>query len=268
MLFHAKNGSVTLGDTRMDYAAFGNGERTLVMIPGLSDALTSVRGKALPLAMNYRSLLRDYRVYLFSRKRELPAGYTTRDMARDLAEAVDKLGIAQADVLGVSQGGMISQYLAIDRPELVHRLALAVTLSRQNDLVRSVIPRWMDFARRGNYRDLFIDTTERTYSEAYLKKYRSLYPVLTRVGKPKDFTRFLIQAEACLGHNAYPELGAIVCPTLVIGGQEDRIVGPVASREIAERIPDCRLVLYPGLGHGTYDEAEDFYSRVSEFFKE
>ena len=50
-------------------------------------------------------------------------------MALDIAAAMDTLGIKNADIFGVSQGGMIAQYLAIDRPDLVNKLVLAVTLS-------------------------------------------------------------------------------------------------------------------------------------------
>lgn len=45
---------------------------------------------------------------------------------------MDALKIANADIFGVSQGGMIAQYLAIDRADLVNKLVLAVTLSKNN----------------------------------------------------------------------------------------------------------------------------------------
>ena len=57
-----------------------------------------------------------------------------------------------------------------------------------------------------DYKNLMIDTAEGSYSERYLKKYRLLYPLLGRMGKPKDFSRFIIQAKSCIYHNAYPEL--------------------------------------------------------------
>ena len=66
-------------------------------------------------------------------------------------------------------------------------------------------------------------------------------------------------------HDTYELLTNITCPTLVIGGQEDRIVTAQASVEIAEKIPNSRLYLYDGLGHGLYEEAPDFLARVSAF---
>jgi pimeloyl-ACP methyl ester carboxylesterase len=51
----------------------------------------------------------------------------------------------------------------------------------------------------------------------------------------------------------------------VVGGKEDKIVTGQASVEMAERIPNCELYMYDGLGHGLYEEAPDFLKRVAEF---
>ena len=97
MLYNAKNGALKMGETTMDYIRFGTGSRTLVILPGLGDALQTVKGTALPMAWMYRIFAKDFTVYAFSRKNALPERYSTRDMARDMAQAMDDLGIAQAD---------------------------------------------------------------------------------------------------------------------------------------------------------------------------
>lgn len=265
MFWNAKNRSINIGDTSMDYITFGKGSTNLVMIPGLGDGLTTVKGMAIPLAITYRMYAHNYKVYVFSRKNHLEEGHSIRDMAKDQAEAMRILGISKAMVLGVSQGGMIAQYLAIDYPDLVEKLVLAVTLSKQNKMIREVIENWIKFAKQGDYQGLWIDTAEKSYSENYLKKYRFLYSILGKVNKPKDFSRFLIQANACMGHDAYAELEQIKCPTLVIGGNDDKIVGGNASAELAGRIKNSELFMYKGLGHAAYEEAKDFHSRVQSF---
>ena len=92
-----------------------------------------------------------------------------------------------------------------------------------------------------------------------------MYPVLGSVGKPKDFSRFLIMANACLTHNAYEELDKIQMPCLVIGAELDQVVGGEASRELVAKIPRSRLYMYSDYGHGVFDEAEDFNSIIREF---
>lgn len=276
MFWNAKEGSVHIDDTEMDYITFGMGKENLVMIPGLGDGLTTVKGVSKVMAFTYKIYAKDYKVYLFSRKNNLgnhaqystQSVYSTREMAKDLASALNALGIYRTNILGISQGGMIAQYLAIDYPALVNKLILAVTLSKQNETVQAVLHNWIHLAGKGDYKSLIIDTAEKSYSENYLKKYRCLYPLLCRIGKPKDFRRFIAQAQSCAEHNAYRLLNHILCPTLVIGGGCDKIVTAAASVETAKQIQNSELFLYEGLGHAAYEEAKDFNSRVIAFLKQ
>ena len=265
MFYHARSGNVRVGNSDLDYISFGSGSKILVMLPGLSDGLSTVKGKALVLAMAYHMYAPKYTVYIFSRKNHLQEGYSTRQMAKDQAEAMNALDISKADVLGVSQGGMIAQYLAIDHPDLVGKLILAVTTSRPNEIMQEVIDNWLKMAVQGDYKNLMIDTAEKSYSQSYLNKYRFLYPLLGRIGKPKSFNRFLIQATSCVQHNAYAELDKIVCPTLIIGGACDKIVGTASASELSGKINGSELFIYENLGHAAYEEAKDFNNRCLDF---
>lgn len=265
MFYHAKNGNIKIDNTDMDYISFGNGNKKLVMIPGLGDGLKTAKGMAIPFAILYRSFARDYKVYVFSRKNRLEEGYTTRDMAKDLHKAMSQLGIERADIVGVSQGGMIAQYLAIDFPESVNKLVLVVTLARQNEVIQGLIPRWIEMAKKEDYKSIMIDTAEKSYTEKRLKQYRPFYFILGSVGKPKDFSRFLIMAKACMEHDSYDEIDKIKASTLIIGGDCDKIVSGKASEELAECIKDSELKMYHGYGHGLYEEAKDFNQTVLEY---
>ena len=262
------NGRLLFPGGAMDYICFGRGAKTLVLLPGLADGLKTVKGMALPFSHLYRPLAGDFTVWVFSRRENLPSHMTTREMAEDLNAAMEILDLRNASVVGVSQGGMIAQWLALDHPDKVDRLVLTVTLSRPNDTIRDVVARWSDMARRGDYRAIMLDTAERSYSEKRRKTARIEYGLLGNLGRPKSFDRFLTQAESCVTHDAYDALPHIACPTLVIGGTDDRIATGRASEEIAERIPGSRLYLYEGLGHGLYEEAPDFLSRVSDFCRQ
>ena len=264
-MLHARNGSVELPTGTQDYIRFGKGAKTMIMLPGVGDGLQTVKGMALPFALLYRSLAKDFTVYVFSRRRVLSPGMTTRDMAEDLNGAMEALGLSKAAIVGVSQGGMIAQWLALDHPDKVERLVLVVTLSRPNDVIKDVISRWLQMADQDDYKGIMLDTAERSYSPKRLKQSRLEYGLLGSIGKPKSFDRFRIQAASCLTHDTYDLLDQISCQTLVIGGEEDQIVTGQASAEIAGKIPDCQLFLYEGLGHGLYEEAPDFLKRVSEF---
>lgn len=264
MLYNAKESKVRVNDMDIDYISFGSGQKPLIMIQGLNTR--GIKGSALPLAYMYRIFAKDYKVYLFDRRPDVKEGITVKEVAEDIAVAMDNLGITNADILGVSQGGMIAQYLAIDRPDLVNKLVLAFTLSRNNDKVISAIETWVELVEKGEMKQLIVDMAERMYSESYLKMYRPFLPLLTAVQKPTDVQRFVILANSCLTCNTYDVLNEIKCPVLVIGGQKDKIVGGEASIEIAEKL-GCKIHMYDELGHAAYEEANDFNSIVYEFLK-
>lgn len=268
MVFHAKNGVLTLDNSRMDYVRFGTGKRNLILLPGLGDGLTTVKGTALPMALTYRLFARDFTVYMFSRKEPLSTGCTTEDMARDQVQAMDLLGIDQADVLGVSMGGMIAQQIAALYPQRVGKLVLAVTCARANDLLKQSVKLWTDLASRGDHTGLMDNNVRLIYSEDYYRKNKWLVPLMGKLTKPRSYDRFLIQAAACSGHDCFQRLGDIRCPTLIIGGEKDAVIGSQPSRELAEHIPGSRLRIYPQWGHGVYEEEKTFNRTVLEFLLE
>ena len=267
MLYNAKNGTLKIGGTTMDYIRFGTGARILVMLPGLGDGLRSMKGTALPMAFMYREFAKDFTVYAFSRNNLLPEGYTTRDMARDQQEAMEQLGIQKADIFGVSMGGMIAQYLAIDYPEKVNKLILTVTSSRPNPILTESIAEWVSSAKREDHTSLMDSNVRRIYSDGYYRKNKWMVPIMGKLTKPKSYDRFYVQADACLTHDAYESLNQIQAPTLVIGGEKDRSLGGDASREIAAKIPAAELHMYAEWGHGLYEEAKDFNRVVLDFLR-
>ena len=264
----AKTGHVTVGGSPMYYNVFGRGTDHLVLIPGLGDGLRTVKGMAMVMAWVFRAYTREYRVWVFSRKDMLEPGTTTRDMARDLSEAMQRLGIPEACVMGVSQGGMISQWLAIDAPARIRRLVIAVSLATQNETVQSVVGHWIRLAEDDRFGDLAVDTMLRTYTEKGLRRWRPFMWLVRMTGKPQSKERFLVQARSCLTHDALSELGRIQCPVLVIGGARDRVVGGAETQEVmAAAIPNSTLHLYAEYGHAAYEEAKDFNEVVLAFFR-
>lgn len=268
MYQNAANGIMPFQNTVIDYIRFGRGDRNLIMIPGLGDGFKTARGMALPFAFLYRSLAKDYTVYYFSRRRTLPQGFTTRDMAEDLYACLRQLRIRSTNVFGVSEGGMIAQHLAADHPEMVEKLVLAVTVPFANDTVRESIQQWIAMAEQDNYAGIYLDTAERSYTEAYLKKTRLMNLAMSVLSKPSSMENFMIQANACLSHNAADSLKNIKAETLIIGAAKDRVVGVEGSYQLHEGIAGSELYVYPDYSHGVYEEAPDFVERIMSFLKE
>jgi pimeloyl-ACP methyl ester carboxylesterase len=263
VFWNLKEAAAEVGGSKIDYAVFGKGKKTMVIIPGLT--LRDVKGAGTGLALMYKIFARDYRVYVIDKKHDIPEGCTVDDLARDTAEAMRALGIEGAYVVGVSLGGMIAQRLAIDAPDLVKKLVLCVTASRANSAVEAAIARWVSFAEKGDFGGIVQDMMNVMYSERYVKRYGSMLPLLAKLSKPKNEARFIRLAKACLTCDTYESLGNIACPTLVLGGEDDKIVTGAASLEITEKL-GCDVHMYAGLGHSAYEEATDFNLRIKNFF--
>lgn len=243
--------------------SFGKGSRPLVLIPGLR--MTEIKGTGAAMALYYRQFTAIHTVYLFDRKEPAAEGCTIRDLADDIAAAMQQLHIQDADVLGVSQGGMIAQELAVNYPVLVHKLALGVTLSRPNETSKAAITEWIRLAEQGDMAAVARDYAERASSEKTRRRNIRFLPLALKLQKPIPAERFVTLAKACLTHDAYDRLDRITCPVLVLGGAQDGVVSGEASREIAEKL-GCECCIYPDQSHEAYNEAKDFNKRIFDFF--
>lgn len=181
---------------------------------------------------------------------------------------MELLGISKADIFGVSMGGMIAQYFAIDHPEKVNKLILTVTASEPNPILNESVKEWISQAKAGDHTALMDSNLRRIYSEDYYRKNKWMIPLIGKLTKPKSYDRFFVQAEACLNHNAKAELDRIHAPTLVVGGEKDLALGGEPSRIIAGAIPGAKLRMYPQWGHGLYEEAGDFNRMILDFLLE
>ena len=266
-MYSAKNATLSMNGKTMDYVTFGKGKKPLVIIPGLGDGLQTVKGMAMPFSITYRKLAERYKINVFSRINELRQGYTTRDMAADVAEAMEVLNITSAYVMGISQGGMIAQWLALNFPEKVEKLVLAVTTAKPTQLARERIEHWQKLSQSGNFKHLMLDIAKYSYTQKSYQKWCLLYNVMGIFGRIKDKRRIDIQSESCLKHNSLDFLEKINCPTLIIGADKDDVLGVDGSLGLHQQIKDSQLTILPECGHALYEQNKDFQKRVLVFLE-
>lgn len=250
---------VTRGD--MDCIQFGSGEKKLVILIGMN--MTGLAGLAEPVAQAYSIFAEEYTVYVLDYLKLLPEGYSVRDMAGDAAEAMDALGIENADVMGNSLGGMAAQYLAADYPEKVNSLVLCSCMCRMSELGNRILRHWAELARKNDGRGIYRDFFERVYQKPDME----LLALIENTATDEQCLRFAIMADACLEFNSCDELKRIKCPAFVVGAEHDRVLGGESPVELAEKL-GCKLYMYPEskFGHNVCDEAPDFKQRMMDFF--
>ena len=250
----------------MDYLRFGNGAKPLVIIPGLS--VQSVMGSAQAITESYKLLTEDFTLYVFDRRKEVPQSYSIDDMARDTAEAIQLLGLKDVYLFGVSQGGMIAMKIAINHPELVERMILGSTTADVTESRFSIIDEWISLAKDGNAEGLYLSFGEAVYPPSVFEQSKELLREAAKTVTDDELKRFIIMAEGMRGFNVIDELGKISCPVLVLGSNDDRVLGGEASRQIMKCLRDktgCELFMYDGYGHAAYDVAPDYRERMLKF---
>lgn len=188
--------------------------------------------------------------------------FKMRQMADDVASAMDDAGADEAVVVGISMGGMIAQELVLRHPARVRALLLLATtpglphaLPPSPHTLRGLSR--MPFALRdGKGRELLHDLffRTRTLDEAapYLDRLLEQYV-------PKEISRaaaraFFLQLGAVATHSTGFRLHLIDCPTHVVSGTDDAVIPPLNSYSLARRIPGATLEMLGGVGHALQEE--------------
>lgn len=263
--------AVTLGMVQtesfaMDYLKFGRGESALVILPGLS--VQSVMTSANAIAQAYRPLVEDCTIYVLDRRKDLPASYPLRDMARDTQQAIRELGLDRVFLMGMSQGGMIAMTIAIEQPDLVRKLVLCSTSSRTDDHRFQTVEAWIRLAKAENAAELYRSFGKALFTQALYEQLEAPLLAAAKTVTADDLDRFITLAEGMRGFDVTDDLEAIVCPVFVIGSKDDQVLGADATMQIAGHLADrddFELHLYDGYGHAAYDTAPDFKERVLRF---
>jgi len=249
----------------LPYACFGTGERSLVVFGGLEFRHEPPSGIMLRMSTGYLSGLADsYKINVVSRKPGLPKGCSLTDMSDDYALMIENDIGGTPDIIGVSTGGAIAQHFAIDHPDLVGRLVLAMTGCRLNPEARKLQMEVAELVRKGRRRaaSALLGTAimRRGIAKHLLKGFMWLMgPVMI----PADPSDGIVEIEAEDRHDLCNRLDRIKADTLVIGGEEDFFY-PV--RETAMKIPNVRLVLYPNRGHNAlFANSRQFSEEIHNF---
>ena len=251
----------------MDYFRFGTGERTLVILPGLS--IQSVMGAAEAVAEAYRSLEDRFTIYVFDRRSDIPPSYSAEEMARDTAEAFQALGLREVCLFGASQGGMIALVIAIEHPELVGKMVLGSTSAHVQEAQYRVLEKWAQLAREKDRVGLYLEFGREIYPPGVYEQYREALISAAQTVTDEDLARFIILVEGTKGFNVVDRLDRIRCPVMAVGVYEDAVLDSDATMEIAENLDyraDFRLYMYIGYGHAAFDTAPDYRERLLKFF--
>jgi 3-oxoadipate enol-lactonase len=208
------------------------------------------------LTNRYRVLRYDVRGHGGS---EIPPGpYTLGEMAGDLFDLLDSLGIAETHFVGVSMGGLIGMTAALTRPSRIKSLVLCDTTACYGPGAR---PMWDDRIRVAESEGMIPTLVDRTMAIWFTEAFRARQPdaveriaAMLRKSDPRGYAA----AIRAIGFVDLTErIDAIRCPTLVVVGEHDPGTPPAMARVIHERIRGSELLVLPGAMHCAVVEDAD-----------
>jgi pimeloyl-ACP methyl ester carboxylesterase len=194
-------------------------------------------------------------------------------MGADAIAFIRALGYEQVDLIGFSLGGAVAQMVALQAPDLVRRMVVACSGPRGGGGI------WkMPFIVGGAYAKAFAlrkdprhflffpRTAEgKKASSAYFDR---LAERTTGRDKPISSQARLAQLKAITSAGMHPkdDLSQITIPVFVANGDNDLMVASAHSKDMAARLPDSRLRIYPGSGHGgVFQYHHEFVPEVLDF---
>ncbi len=187
----------------------------------------------------------------------VPTGpYTVTELADDVLAVLDSLGRERVHVIGLSLGGAVAQWLAVNHPGRVDSLTLLCTSARFGEpqgwldraatvrtsgtqsLADAVLARWFTTEFDGDtitFRQMIASTPDEGYAAC---------------------------CEALAGWDSRADLGKITAPTLVIAGEHDPATTPADMRILADGIPDAEFHVLSPAAHLANIEQSEQVSRL------
>lgn len=260
--------TVRTGEITMDYFRFGHGDKTLVIIPGAS--AVSVMKFADAVKEAYNIMADDYTVYVIDRRKNIPDVYSITDMARDTIAVIKAVGLDRFDLFGTSQGGMIALVMTLEHPEMIRRLALgSSSATLDGDQYPKAIGKWVTAALEGNVEEMCLEFGRSIYPTDVFEASKDALIESAKAITPEELKHFTTCIKAIDGFDLSDRLHEIKCPVIVLGSEDDQVLGAAASYKMAEQFkdnPGSSFHMYDGYGHAAYDFAPDYKERLLDFF--
>jgi aminoacrylate hydrolase len=200
-------------------------------------------------------------------------GYTTRQLATDMASLIDHLGLGPVHVVGSSTGGAIVQHLALDHPQVVRSLTITSSFARfdafmrrEFEIRRKMATEWDRHTLLSAY-SLFLFSPRFTHDHP--ERVSEWIERATASGaEPRDRDVELKRIDMIAAHDQLARLGQIQQPTLVTCGDHNFCTPLALSEEIARAVRGAEFVIFEDAGELIEIEKEDdFFRTVSSFIE-
>ena len=255
---YARNGSV-----RLAYRVLGEGDTTLVWIPGWISNVDVWTDPGLPFVSFVEALARGTRLVMWDKRGTGLSDPVTHvppldERMDDLHAVMDAVGVDSAALFGVSEGGPMSILFAATFPERVQSLALYGTMARFSpklpnhpwgltpDQIISITEEIESHWGEGALADLFFGPI------ANVPGFREIYGRAQRAGASPTMTLMLLQA--LVDTDVGGVVSSVHTPTLVMSRDGDFVAPIDAAKALAAAMPNARFKELPPGPHALLDD--------------
>ncbi len=223
----------------------------------------------------YAALSKQYRVLRFDNRGAgqtdaPPRDYSVRQMANDAATLMKTLAIDKASIIGHSMGGYIAQQFAIDHADKTEKLVLITSRAKPSIAVQTLSETWQQMIAQGIEPSIVSkNAMALLFADDFLSRSEQVDAYMTKkLANPHRQTApgLAGQLAASRHYDSSEILADIKVPTLVIGGEADRMLPLYNSQFLAENIPDAQLVVINGCGHmPQYEKPQQLLTLIRRF---
>ena len=245
------------------------GRPPVLLISGLGGVGASWGPQAELLARDFDIILPDQRGT--GRTDRALDGYTTEQLAADMAALVIELGVGPVHVVGSSTGGAVAQQMALRHPDLVRSLVIASSFARFDAYMHRQFTVRGIMAAQWDKPDLFAGYSLFLFSPRYTREHPELVQqwidrAAAHPTQPEDRDIALRRIAMIATHDTLADLPRIHQPTLVLCGEQNHCTPLPLSEEIAAAIPGATLVVLPEAGELIELETSERFAELVKIF--
>jgi 3-oxoadipate enol-lactonase len=253
---------------KMNYELSGREGSPVVMLShSLGSSLFMWDPQLQVLKTHYQVLRYDTRGHGGS---DAPSGAYTLDMlGEDALGLIDALGIEKVHFVGLSMGGMIGQYLALNHADRLENLVLSDTAALLPEEAQPIWQERIDLAREKGIDALVDETLGRWFTPSFLSQNPPEVERIRQQFLSTPVDGYIGCSEAIRGLNYLGRLSDIKIPTLIMVGEEDPGTPVAAAEAMHQRMRGSRLVVLPSASHlSNVEQAEAFSDALISFLQE